>query len=222
VGAVAATAQAASANLLESGIISLNIGFFENGIILMTSTSVQDMSRQALADMGAVFERLDPMMAQRLCDEIVEARRIACFGAGREGLMIRALCMRLMHLGFDAHMVGDMTTPPVGPGDLVMITSGAGTFSMGTTMVHTAKSAGARVLVITAQPDSPAPNAADVVIHLPAQTMANDQGANVSLLPMGSLFEAVELVFFDLISIMLRERTNQSPEDMRHRHTNLE
>ena len=30
--------------------------------------------------------------------------------------MMKALCMRLMHLGLDAHMVGDMTTPPVARG----------------------------------------------------------------------------------------------------------
>jgi 6-phospho-3-hexuloisomerase len=52
--------------------------------------------------------------------------------------------------------------------------------------------------------------------------MANAQGGPASLLPMGSLYEAVQLVFFDLISIMLRERTGQSSDKMRARHTNLE
>jgi 6-phospho-3-hexuloisomerase len=57
---------------------------------------------------------------------------------------------------------------------------------------------------------------------LPAQTMANDQNAGGSLLPMGSLYEAAQLVFFDLVSILLRERTGQTPDQMRQRHTNLE
>lgn len=52
--------------------------------------------------------------------------------------------------------------------------------------------------------------------------MADDTGGNTSLLPMGSLYEAVQLVFFDLISIMLRELSGQTPEQMRARHTNLE
>jgi 6-phospho-3-hexuloisomerase len=63
---------------------------------------------------------------------------------------------------------------------------------------------------------------ADVVIHLPAQTMANDLGPSSSLLPMGSLFELSELIFFDLIAILLQRRTGQTPELMRGRHTNLE
>ena len=51
--------------------------------------------------------------------------------------------------------------------------------------------------------------------------MANDKSSS-ALLPMNSLYEAVQLVFYDLVSIMLRERLNQTPLEMRGRHTNLE
>lgn len=44
----------------------------------------------------------------------------------REGLMMRALAMRLFHLGCDAHVVGDMTLPPVGKGDLLLVSAGPG------------------------------------------------------------------------------------------------
>jgi 6-phospho-3-hexuloisomerase len=77
-------------------------------------------------------------------------------------------------------------------------------------------------MVVTAQPAGAVPQRADVIIHLPAQTMADDLGAAAGLLPMGSLYEAAQLVFFDLVSILLRERTGQAPEQMRARHTNLE
>jgi 6-phospho-3-hexuloisomerase len=52
--------------------------------------------------------------------------------------------------------------------------------------------------------------------------MADDHAASAGLLPMGSLYEAVQLIFFDLVSILLREKTGQSPNQMRSRHTNLE
>ena len=39
---------------------------------------------------------------------------------------------------------------------------------------------------------------------------------------MGSLYEAVQLVTYDLISLMLRDQLGQTAEDMRERHTNLE
>lgn len=182
------------------------------------------MARQALEEVGAVFAALPPDAVDRMCDGILAAKRITCFGVGREGLMVRALCMRLMHLGLDAHVVGDMTTPPVGPGDLLIVTAGPGGFSTAMALLGVARGARATTMVVTAQPQGDAPRQADIVVHLPAQTMADDQeeAGQRSLLPMGSLFEAVELLFFDLVSIRLRERTEQSAEQMRDRHTNLE
>ena len=180
------------------------------------------MARQALSEIESVFAGVAADTADRMCDEILKARRIACYGVGREGLMMKALCMRLMHLGLDAHVVGDMTTPPVGKGDLLIASAGPGFFSTVMALAGVARDAGARTMIVTAQPDGPAPRLADVVIELPAQTMANDRGGPASLLPMGSLYEAAQLVFFDLISILLREKTGQSPDQMRARHTNLE
>jgi 6-phospho-3-hexuloisomerase len=182
------------------------------------------MARQALAEVGAVFAALPADAADGICDAILTAGRIACYGVGREGLMMRALCMRLMHLGLDAHVVGDVTAPPLGRGDLLLASAGPGTFSTVLALLSVARGAGATTLVVTAQPGGAAARAADIVVPLPAQTMADDQdrGGQTSLLPMGSLYEAVQLLFFDLVSILLRERTGQSPEQMRARHTNLE
>jgi 6-phospho-3-hexuloisomerase len=175
----------------------------------------------ALAEIGAVLDAGADIEADRLCDELLRARRIATYGVGREGLMMRALCMRLMHLGLDAHVVGDMTTPHLGAGDLLVVSAGPGTFSTVNALLGEAREAGARTAVVTAQPDGPAPRAADAVIHLRAQTMADDRGGG-SVLPMGSLYEAALLIFFDIVSILLRERTGQTMDGMRGRHTNLE
>lgn len=188
----------------------------------MSQHDVHAMGRQALSELGTVFDALDADAAETLCDAIMNAGRIACHSVGREGLMMRALCMRLFHLGFDAHVVGDMTTPPLGDGDLLLVSVGPGKLPTVQTFMQVAKDAGATTLVVTAQPDGETSKAADVVVHLPAQTMADDTGEGVALLPMGSLFEAAELLFFDLVSIMLRDKTQQSAEAMRARHTNLE
>lgn len=112
-----------------------------------------------------------------------------------------------------------MTPPPVGPGDLLIVTAGQGWLPTAETFMEIAKSAGA---IITAQPDGRASKKADVRAVIPAQTMANDQGAKVSVLPMGSLFEIAEAIFFELVILKLRSRVGESPETMRARHTNLE
>jgi 6-phospho-3-hexuloisomerase len=188
----------------------------------MTPDDLQAMGRRALGEIGAVIDRIPAGDIAQLCGEILAAGRIACYGVGREGLMMKALCMRLMHLGLDAHVAGDMTTPPLASGDLLLVSAGPGWFSTVEALVGVAAEAGARTAVFTAQPQGPVPARADLIVHLPAQTMADDQAGEASLLPMGSVYEAVQLVVFDLVSIMLRDQLGQTPTDMRRRHTNLE
>lgn len=181
------------------------------------------MAKQALAEVAAVFEALNPEAGRDMVHAIMRAQRIALYGVGREGLMMKALAMRLFHLGLDAHVVGDMTTPPLGERDLLIVSAGPGAFSTVLALLEVAKAAGAETLVVTAQPDGEAAQFADTVVHLPAQTMADDVGSSQpSLLPMGSLYETVQMVFFECVVIMLRDRLGQDAEIMRQRHTNLE
>ena len=180
------------------------------------------MADEALQELGSVFADLGPDATEPLLHELVAAKRIALYGAGREGLMIRAFTMRLFHLGLYAHVVGDMTTPPLGTGDLLVVSAGPGTLAMAAALIGVAKEAGSRTLVITAQPDGVNPQEIDTVIVLPAQTMANDETVKPALLPMGSLFEAAELIFFDLVTLLLRDRLGQDAAQMRARHTNSE
>jgi 6-phospho-3-hexuloisomerase len=52
--------------------------------------------------------------------------------------------------------------------------------------------------------------------------MADDQGARVSVLPMGSLFEGAQYILFEVMILALRDRLKVTPEAMRANHTNLE
>lgn len=180
------------------------------------------MSQQVLSELGVVMARIDDETPRRLTAAIVQSRRIACHGVGREGLMIKAFAMRLMHLGFDAHVVGEVTAPPLSAGDLLIASAGPGNLPTVITLMNVARAAGARVLLVTAQTESKAAQIADDVIVLPAQTMADDSGPSLSLLPMGSLYEMTMFLFFDLVTLLLRDQTDQTAEQMRRRHTNLE
>jgi 6-phospho-3-hexuloisomerase len=178
--------------------------------------------RAALADLERVFDRLDDGAVERAVEEIAAAGRIALYGVGREGLQIKGFCMRLFHLGRRAAMVGDMTTPPIGPGDLLIASAGPGHFSTVEALMGVARRAGARTLVVTAQPDGICARGADVVLTVPAQTMADDHGPATSVLPMGSLYEGAQYVLFEIMILKLRDRLGVGPEAMRAHHTNLE
>ncbi len=186
---------------------------------------IHELGNRALTELGAVIGGIDPEALDAFIDHLVKAGRIVLFGVGREGLMMRALAMRLYHLGLDAHVQGDMSTPPVGEGDLLVVSAGPGSFSTVAALVHTARAAGAQVICVTAQPHGKVPQQADQVLVLPAQTMADDQpgsGETPSVLPMGSLYEGAQYLAFELMVLALRERLGESPETMRARHTNLE
>ena len=177
---------------------------------------------QALQELAGVFDRIDEQAVDAAVAVIGDAKRIALYGVGREGLQIKGLAMRLYHLGLKVAVVGDMTTPPLGNGDLLIVSAGPGGFSTVLGLMGVASAAGAETLVVTAQPDGDAAKHADHVLTIPAQTMADDQGSKVSVLPMGSLFEGAQYVLFEVMVLKLRERLGISTEAMRANHTNLE
>jgi 6-phospho-3-hexuloisomerase len=179
-------------------------------------------SQRIFSELGAVVARLDGEAPRRIVAAITQSRRIACHGVGREGLQMRGLAMRLMHLGFDAHYVGEMTAPPLNAGDLLIASDGPGNLPTVIALMNVARNTGARVMVVTAQRESKAAQAADDVIVIPAQTLADDAGGSTSVLPMGSLFELAQHLFFDLIALELQQQTEQTEDQIRRRHTNLE
>ncbi len=177
----------------------------------------------AAAELRAAVSRVDPAAVEAFVADIAAARRIVCHGVGREGLMMRALAMRLYHMGLDAHVAGDMSCPPVGPGDLLIVSAGPGDFATVMGLVQVAKRAGARTACVTAQPTAPVPAACDRVLTIPAQTMADDRSdAPASVLPMGSVFEGAQFLVFEILILILRDRLGVTPDAMRARHTNLE
>jgi 6-phospho-3-hexuloisomerase len=176
----------------------------------------------ALDELRAVAKATDPAGIDAACAEIAAARQIVLYGCGREGLMMRALAMRLHHLGLSVAMQGDMTTPPLGPGDLFLCAAGPGELATVTALIHVAQAAGAGVLMVTAEPNSPTARNVETLLVIPAQTMARDATQPSSLLPMGSLFEGAMFLIFEVMVLDLARRLDTSPQEMRARHTNME
>ncbi|MBT8363137.1 MAG: SIS domain-containing protein [Deltaproteobacteria bacterium] len=186
------------------------------------SMTIKEMNAKAVSELTDVINRIDPVQVDALIEFLAQANRVVCYGVGREGLMMKALNMRLFHMGLDAHVVGDMTTPPVGEGDVLLISAGPGYFSTVAALMGVACSAGAKTICFTAQAGGKVPQSADLAVVLPAQTMADDTTGRTSFLPMGSLYEGVQYLFFEYLVLLLRDHLGVTPEQMRHKHTNLE
>lgn len=182
-----------------------------------------NLYKAALAELGVVFDRLNDSDVDKACEMIAKAHKTVVFGGGRERLQIMGFAMRLYHMGLAVAVEGDMTTPPVGKGDLFIVTCGPGEISTALALMGVAKAAGSKILFIIAQRESRGAALADFVLHLPAQTMADDQGdKRSSVLPMGSLFEGALFVLFEVMVLKLINSLQIKPEAMRANHTNLE
>lgn len=137
------------------------------------------MAIQALAEIHRVFNRAernkqDPCVP--IVKEIMQARdkNIVLHGVGREGLIIRGFAMRLFHLGLTkVHVFGDMATPLLKTGDLLIVTNGPGWPSSADPIIGEATASGARALVITAKPDGAAAVLATTIALVPAHTIAD-------------------------------------------------
>jgi 6-phospho-3-hexuloisomerase len=154
-----------------------------------------EIARQILREIDRVLSQVSETEIDDLCDAVTGARHIIVYGLGREGLVMRGFAMRLMHLGLDVAVVGDMSTPPIGPGDLFMVSCGPGYRST--------------VQALTG------------LVYLPAQTMAEDEQSS-STQAMGSAFEQALWILFDALVPRLQTSLGQSAEEMRRRHTNME
>lgn len=177
----------------------------------------------ALHELEAVLSRVDADTIERACLALSNARRIGIYGCGREALQMKGFAMRLFHLGLPVSVVGDMTMPALGQGDVFFASSGPGETTTVLTLMNVARDAGALNLLVTAQPKSSAASLADETVLIPAQTMADDQGGKrASVLPMGSVFEGALFLLFEIMILRLKDILGTTPEAMRSRHTNME
>ena len=121
--------------------------------------------------------------------------------------------MRLMHLGFDAHAVGEATTPSIGKDDGLVMISGSGETPVALHLARLALEFGAHMLAVTTRADSTLAGVADAVIEVP--TAGTGQFG-------GSLFEQSALLLLDAVILDITAGDPQAYAAMQARHANLQ
>lgn len=178
-------------------------------ILAEVTACVRQVSAESLAQAGALIE---------------SASRIFVAGAGRSGLCMRALAMRLMHIGKTAYVVGETTMPAIAAANLLIIGSGSGQTTSLLTIVAQARRQGAIILLFTTDATSPLAEQADyrVIIPAPAFKTAEQVRGFISMQPLGTLFEQSLFILCDCLILGLMQRTGVSAAQMAERHANLE
>ena len=150
-----------------------------------------------------------------MCDD---AKRIFITGAGRSKLVGNFLGMRLMHSGYETYVQGEVATPSIRSGDLLIVISGSGETTQLVSFANKANSEGAKVILICSKSKSTIGDIADQTVQI-----GNDNSfAATKGMPMGTMFELSTLIFLEAtISYLIHEK-NIAEEDMRYRHANME
>lgn len=175
---------------------------------------------QAISYIGerliTILEHVDRDKITEAINLFMGAPRIFIYGTGRSGLVGKAFAIRLVHLGFQTFVIGETITAPVQKNDLVVLISGSGETIPVAMTAEIARRLGAKIVSITANPESHIARFADVLIVL------NSGDGDADLAPLGTLFEGSAWVLLDGLVAELMARTGEDEENMKERHATLE
>lgn len=184
-----------------------------------------------LEHVKGVAEKLNKKQVEEMIGHMESANKIFIYGAGRSGLAARSFAMRLMHLGFNVNVIGEVITPAIEKGDLLINISGSGETTSVVSAAEIGKKVGAKVVAITSYPNSTLAKLSDCVVVVKGRTKLRGEkdfmlrqikGEHYSLAPLGTLFEITANVFLDGIIAELMARLGKSEEDLRARHATIE
>ncbi|GAB2984089.1 6-phospho-3-hexuloisomerase [Frigoribacterium salinisoli] len=176
------------------------------------------------AELAGVVERVADDQGDALdalAAAVGGAPRVFVHGTGRSGLALQMTAMRLMHLGFTVHVVGEVTSPALAEGDLLLTASGSGTTGGIVRAAETARDVGARVAALTTDAGSPLADLAEVVVVVPAAGK-QDRSGQASAQYAGSLFEQAVVLLGDALFDALWHRSGATADELWPRHANVE
>ena len=162
---------------------------------------------------------LDPRSTREFIRRIRKARRVFVYGAGRSGMVGKALAQRLMHLGFESYALGETITPFMNRRDLLICVSGSGGTTSTVAIARKAKKEGATVIAVTATPKSDMGRLADMVFYVRGKSKI---AKTPSLAPFTSLFDITTLAVFDAICAQIMDELSITEKTIERTHANVE
>jgi len=200
----------------------------------MSNNSIQ-VKDKAIILLDVVKENLS-QLEEKEVEQFIEIlklhknNKLLIMGAGRSGLVGRAFAMRLLHLGFNAFVLGDTIVPSIDKDDLVIAISGSGSTKLVVTAAEAAKQVGASIISITSYPSSPVAKLSAHIILLKGrvEVSAKDYfarqilGLHEPLAPLGTVFEDSAMLLLDAVISSLMAQLKVEESEMRKRHANIE
>ena len=187
-------------------------------------------SIEAVDEIREVLKGADPAQTEKLESEVLKAKKILVGGAGSSLLSMKFFAMRLMQFGFPTYLVGEVCTPSIREGDLLILGSISGSTPVILAMAQKAKAAGARIAVITMNEQGTISQMADCVVKVGNDMIREGAGDPDgwngeefnSIRPSGNILEIAMAVLLDCVICRLMAKTRQALDVLSRNHANLE
>lgn len=171
-----------------------------------------------------VDEQQYEQMVELICSK--SDKKIFLAGVGRTGNMTMSFAMRLMHMGFQAYVVGHTETPAASEGDLLIVCSGSGETSQLVAITQKAIQQNLKIALITGRTVSTLQAMADYSLVIPSSKTVEDYykslGRKLDLINIGSQAERCLLICTDVMIESLKEKMGVEDAAMVARHATLE
>lgn len=151
-----------------------------------------------------------------------KSEKIFFIGVGRVMLSLEAFAKRLSHLGYNCHVVGDITEPAITNKDLLIVGSGSGNSIVPVGIAKKAKSLGATIVHIGSNTNGEIKEITDLMIRIPVRTKFYLEDEIESKQPMTSLFEQSLFIFGDIVCKSIIDSKNIDIKLLWEHHANLE
>ncbi|WP_312645542.1 6-phospho-3-hexuloisomerase [Hydrogenoanaerobacterium sp.] len=177
-----------------------------------------ELMQTVLQEISGVLERVKPEELSAVADCIQKQHRIFVDGEGRSGLMAKGFAMRLMHLGYQAYVVGETITPAVSQGDVFIAVSGSGESAYVVSDAKKAKEKGCTVVAVTSKPESTVAKAASAILTVPGTVRGDGGESRGSIQLLSSLFDQSLHITLDVLCLMLSRRDHTSNDTATGKH----
>lgn len=181
--------------------------------------NTNEYRKETAVGIGEALESVEDKQLDKLIDAIKTAPRLFFSGAGRSFLMIKAMAMAMMQIGYQVYVTGEVATPSIQSGDLLVVASCSGTTKSVLLFVEQAKHIGAKVALITGNANSQIGDLSDIVIEMEyrskpgsiQETWIVDNRFEQSIVPLGDC----------IVEALAREK-GASTNTIQKNHANME
>jgi 6-phospho-3-hexuloisomerase len=203
----------------------------EKNVETASDIAVADTMEMIAYHLLSVSRSMDMASIDEFARLLNEGNRIFVMGAGRSGLVAKSFAMRLMHIGYPVYVVGEIVTPAVTAGDVVVAISGSGNTRTIFEFGEICKKLNVKLITVTSNKDSSLGRISDLLViidsisrldynkeYMERQLSGNHQ----SMTPMGTIFELTTAVFLDSFIAKLMVEKGVDEAALKKRHTVLE